>query len=111
GDTPYLQQQNFSLAALARRDALPDPFASTAPAGGDLAKAIEAAVEKAHAARPALTQAEIELTIRAGTQDVRDEMKGLRASIESSDDAAASGAAELAAALTRRFAQAACAVD
>ena len=26
GDTPYLQQQNYSLAALARRDAQPDPF-------------------------------------------------------------------------------------
>lgn len=31
GDTPYLQQQNFSLAALARRDAQPDPFAPKAP--------------------------------------------------------------------------------
>ena len=28
GNTPYLQQQNYSLAALARRDAQPDPFAS-----------------------------------------------------------------------------------
>lgn len=27
GDTPYLQQQNFSLAALAKRDAQADPFA------------------------------------------------------------------------------------
>jgi HK97 family phage portal protein len=35
GDTPYLQQQNYSLAALARRDAREDPFspeASPAPA-------------------------------------------------------------------------------
>lgn len=35
GETPYLQQQNYSLAALARRDALADPFArpaATAPA-------------------------------------------------------------------------------
>lgn len=31
GDTPYMQQQNFSLAALAKRDALDNPFASTAP--------------------------------------------------------------------------------
>lgn len=30
GDTPYLQQQNFSLAALAKRDAN-DPFANPAP--------------------------------------------------------------------------------
>lgn len=29
GDTPYLQQQNFSLAALAKRDAKADPFASS----------------------------------------------------------------------------------
>lgn len=29
GDTPYLQQQNYSLAALAKRDAQEDPFATT----------------------------------------------------------------------------------
>ncbi|PVZ89985.1 phage portal protein [Serratia sp. S1B] len=29
GDTPYMQQQNFSLEALAKRDAKDDPFAST----------------------------------------------------------------------------------
>lgn len=31
GDTPYLQQQNYSLAALARRDAQPDPFTGERP--------------------------------------------------------------------------------
>jgi hypothetical protein len=31
GESPYLQQQNFSLAALARRDAQADPFATEAP--------------------------------------------------------------------------------
>jgi HK97 family phage portal protein len=31
GDTPYLQQQNYSLAALAKRDAGPDPFGTTKP--------------------------------------------------------------------------------
>lgn len=31
GNTPYLQQQNFSLSALARRDARPDPFAKSPP--------------------------------------------------------------------------------
>jgi HK97 family phage portal protein len=30
GDVPYLQQQNYSLAALAKRDALPDPFGTAA---------------------------------------------------------------------------------
>jgi HK97 family phage portal protein len=32
GGSPYLQQQNYSLEALARRDAKDDPFASKAPA-------------------------------------------------------------------------------
>lgn len=31
GDTPYLQQQNYSLAALAKRDAQADPFAKASP--------------------------------------------------------------------------------
>lgn len=31
GATPYLQQQNFSLAALAKRDALPNPFVIDRP--------------------------------------------------------------------------------
>lgn len=31
GDDCYLQMQNFSIAALAKRDALPNPFATSAP--------------------------------------------------------------------------------
>jgi HK97 family phage portal protein len=31
GDSPYLQHQDYSLAALAKRDSKPDPFASEAP--------------------------------------------------------------------------------
>jgi HK97 family phage portal protein len=31
GESPYLQQQNYSLAALAKRDAQDDPFASKTP--------------------------------------------------------------------------------
>jgi HK97 family phage portal protein len=31
GDSPYLQQQNYSLEALAKRDAQDDPFAKTSP--------------------------------------------------------------------------------
>ncbi|WP_295808911.1 phage portal protein [uncultured Nitratireductor sp.] len=31
GETPYLQQQNYSLAALAKRDAQEDPFGSPTP--------------------------------------------------------------------------------
>lgn len=33
GDTPYLQQQNFSLEALNKRDTKDDPFATNKPAG------------------------------------------------------------------------------
>src|SRR4029077_6412936 len=31
GESPYLQQQNYSLAALAKRDAQDDPFATSTP--------------------------------------------------------------------------------
>jgi HK97 family phage portal protein len=33
GDSPYLQHQDYSLAALAKRDASDDPFGTTPPAG------------------------------------------------------------------------------
>ena len=32
GDSPYLQQQNYSLAALDKRDSKADPFATAKPA-------------------------------------------------------------------------------
>jgi hypothetical protein len=32
GDTPYLQQQNYSLAALDKRDTSEDPFGKKPPA-------------------------------------------------------------------------------
>lgn len=38
GESPYLQQQNFSLAALAKRDATDNPFASNASAPGTAAQ-------------------------------------------------------------------------
>jgi phage portal protein BeeE len=31
GDTPYLQQQNYSLEALSKRDSKDDPFATKTP--------------------------------------------------------------------------------
>ena len=31
GESPYLQQQNYSLSALAKRDAQEDPFAANTP--------------------------------------------------------------------------------
>jgi HK97 family phage portal protein len=35
GATPYMQQQNYSLAALAKRDAQADPFANVKPAANE----------------------------------------------------------------------------
>jgi len=40
GESPYLQQQNYSLAALAKRDAQPDPFASAKPPASTPAPAL-----------------------------------------------------------------------
>jgi HK97 family phage portal protein len=51
GATPYLQQQNYSLGALARRDAMPDPFGKGATPAPD-AQA-QRAVDREHFARDA----------------------------------------------------------
>jgi len=53
GESPYLQQQNFSLAALAKRDAKLDPFsassAAPAPAEEDDVPEADAELEAAGA--------------------------------------------------------------
>lgn len=52
GDSPYLQQQNFSLEALAKRDAQEDPFktsSSAAPAAPDAPADPQAAADAAAA--------------------------------------------------------------
>src|SRR6185295_16922189 len=49
GESPYLQQQNYSLAALAKRDAQDDPFAPNTPA---LAAPTEQPVAEKPAADP-----------------------------------------------------------
>lgn len=46
GDALYLQQQNFSLEALSRRDAQDDPFSKTTPEPSSPAKAALSVVEK-----------------------------------------------------------------
>lgn len=46
GNTPYLQQQNYSLAALAKRDAEAPAPSSTAPPGGDSNESDEANPEQ-----------------------------------------------------------------
>jgi HK97 family phage portal protein len=45
GETPYLQQQNYSLAALAKRDAAQDPFAPAAPPAAPAADVAEPAAD------------------------------------------------------------------
>jgi HK97 family phage portal protein len=61
GDGPYLQQQNFSLAALAKRDALADPFKASAapaaaPSGPPAANDDEMDAEEARAALDAIVK-------------------------------------------------------
>lgn len=53
GDSPMLQQQNYSLEALAKRDAQPDPFGKGAPAPA--AEPAPPANDNAEAARALLT--------------------------------------------------------
>jgi len=57
GDTPYLQQQNYSLSALAKRDAKDDPFAAgTAPPSPAAAAAAPPAAALPPPAEPAPTK-------------------------------------------------------
>jgi len=56
GDSPYLQQQNFSLQALAKRDALDNPFAAgtaVAPKSGSSPSAQQSADASAQSAEAA----------------------------------------------------------
>jgi HK97 family phage portal protein len=50
GDTPYMQQQNYSLAALAKRDSKEDPFETTPKPAAPAANDDEAAAEREAAA-------------------------------------------------------------
>lgn len=67
GDTPYLQQQNFSLAALARRDAQDDPF-RTAPAPAPAAPAAPPADDEEQQQRAARLIAPIVEELRQSMQ-------------------------------------------
>ncbi len=57
GDSPLIQQQNYSLAALAKRDASPDPFGTTpAPAPAAPAPAAAPVVDSARSCGPSAGQ-------------------------------------------------------
>ena len=60
GSTPYLQQQNFSLAALAKRDAQADPFNTASPATTE-APANDNAEEQAQRVRASIALFEKDL--------------------------------------------------
>jgi HK97 family phage portal protein len=52
GESPYLQQQNYSLAALAKRDAQDDPFASKTPPAPPTPPGVATPAEKPPANAP-----------------------------------------------------------
>jgi HK97 family phage portal protein len=56
GDQPYLQQQNFSLEALAKRDSQADPFKSNAPASAPTPTADEVAEKAAAVLVPTISK-------------------------------------------------------
>lgn len=107
GDTPYLQQQNFALEALAKRDASDDPFGTAAPPAPTPAPAPEAdnqATRAAEAIRRAGDDAaaRIEAAVaaqKAAQDDAAAAMAQTRemlASIERAADLAATKAADAA---------------
>lgn len=68
GDMPYLQQQNYSLEALAKRDALADPFASGSdPASGGTSGVPPKAMMAAYAASRLRTKFKLDVRHRLGS--------------------------------------------
>lgn len=81
GESPYLQQQNYSLDALARRDAQADPFGSSAAApasdpSGDVQRSVVARV----AQLPSLCDSVVKASTRAA--DVRADFAASIAELE-----------------------------
>lgn len=68
GDTVYLQQQNYSLEALAKRDAQEDPFGTAKPPAPAPAPAAEPGPAAAPAPAPAAAKAEDDAMRRAAEQ-------------------------------------------
>jgi HK97 family phage portal protein len=94
GDTPYLQQQNYGLAALSRRDRQEDPFGTTAPAPAAPAPSEEDAREEMRAAVGHIAGAVANIKdLAAGLQEQRAEVESeklvaaliLRISAETAD--------------------------
>lgn len=101
GDTPYLQQQNFSLAALDKRDKLDDPFGTTpaptpAPAPAPAPSAEEVG-ERAAALLLQRLQPQLERWVETLLQPVRAEHERQREEAERREREAQEDAALLAA--------------
>lgn len=68
GDTPYLQQQNFSLAALAKRDAMEDPFGTAKPTPPALPKPGDTTSAQDEAALAAAAKKELDVLLKHVTE-------------------------------------------
>lgn len=66
GETPYLQQQNYSLEALAKRDAQADPFNPSSPSAPDPAKRARTTVKAISTVRALKTIADGDARIIEG---------------------------------------------
>jgi HK97 family phage portal protein len=82
GDTPYLQQQNYSLAALARRDAQDNPFGSPAPVPAPAVPADPALADEAKAALAEIKALAQGATTRAAAAEQIADLTVFRAAIE-----------------------------
>lgn len=128
GDSPMVQQQNYSLAALAKRDASADPFgkvpvatpapapAPAPPADGedpasaeDVQRAVEAGIGKVIATVKADTEtslAEVSRLISASVAEVEQRMNARAQHERQVQEEAAARLQEFGDALTRRIARA-----
>jgi HK97 family phage portal protein len=97
GGTPYLQQQNYSLGALARRDALDDPFGKPAPAAEPAPAAAEQEGPEADAEdQPAAKNA-------AAIEKLHADLLAMRESADATDSRRSSQLAELLADVHRQI--------
>lgn len=101
GDKPYLQQQNYSLAALSRRDAQEDPFggASQSPASGAAPGAVPAG-EGADGVDDESQQAierSIERALSRALEPLADELRELKTAQPAANDAQADAMLAIAA--------------
>lgn len=108
GGSVYLQQQNFSLEALAKRDAMDDPFSKTAPAVAPAAPPVDAEPAKAadETAKAALiAQVHAATEARIQYQELFKRIEAIeKAAVPVSRETAVDDLQELSLILSKRFA-------